>query len=255
MKKSLSSLNIVFLLLTIFSSYLSNSKLLNGSNMASVSREYHNLFTPAGYAFSIWGLIYLSLLAFVIYYGPFGKQKEKKEKLVANVGFWFILSCVSNSLWVFLWIYEYIFATVILMIILFFSLMKILDIIEKENTKEMQTKLFLKFPFSIYAGWISVALIADVAAYLTQINWDGFGISPVLWTLFVSIIAAIIHLFMLWKKHLPAFTIVSVWAFIAIAVANKEFNSMIYFIALTVAVFIFLNVLIYFFIKQRTVNA
>jgi hypothetical protein len=223
--------------------------------MASVSREYHNLFTPAGYAFSIWGLIYLSLLAFVIYYGPFGKQKEKKEKLVANVGFWFILSCVSNSLWVFLWIYEYIFATVILMIILFFSLMKILDIIEKENTKEMQTKLFLKFPFSIYAGWISVALIADVAAYLTQINWDGFGISPVLWTLFVSIIAAIIHLFMLWKKHLPAFTIVSVWAFIAIAVANKEFNSMIYFIALTVAVFIFLNVLIYFFIKQRTVNA
>lgn len=59
MKKTLQIANGFFLLFTIIFNYLSNTGIFNGKTIANVSNQCHNLFTPAGYAFSIWGLIYL----------------------------------------------------------------------------------------------------------------------------------------------------------------------------------------------------
>ena len=69
MKKSLPIANAIALIITVIINYLSNTGIFNGNTMGSVSAEYHNIFTPAGYAFSIWGLIYLGLFGFVIYTG------------------------------------------------------------------------------------------------------------------------------------------------------------------------------------------
>lgn len=244
-------LNMVALILTIGVNYLSNTGFFNNETMASISRKFQNLFTPAGYAFSIWGLIYLGLLGFVIYYGPFTKNTEAKEKTVSNIGWWFVISCVANCLWIVAWLYEYTLLTIPIMILIFISLMKIiLNNKEKIEAKELQTTIFLRWPFYIYSGWISVALIADVAAYLKKIEWSGFGFSETIWTIIMFSIATLIHLYMVWKRNMLSFAWVAVWALIAIAIANKNHNVTIYVSAIAAALFLALNAVTKMFIKK-----
>lgn len=169
-------LNMVALVVTVVVNYLSNTGIFNNETMATISAKFQNLFTPAGYAFSIWGLIYLGLFGFVIYYGPFSKNTDAKEKVILNVGWWFAISCVANSLWIFAWLYEYTFLSIPIMILLFISLLKIIGNNRKIiESKDLKTIIFLRLPFYIYSGWISVALIANVAAYLKKNTMVRFG--------------------------------------------------------------------------------
>lgn len=119
----------------------------------------------------------------------------------------------------------------------------------KYNSGNAQ-KWFINFPFQIYAGWVSVALIAAVAAWLTKIKWSGLGLSEVTWTIILIVIASIIHLFMTWKKNAPLFALVAVWALVAIAIANKEANQQVYLAALIAAGIIFISSCIKIFKKN-----
>ena len=246
-------LNMVALVVTIGVNYLSNTGIFNNETMATISAKFQNLFTPAGYAFSIWGLIYLGLLGFVIYFGPFTKNTDAKEKTVLNIGWWFTISCMANCLWVLTWLYEYTFLTIPIMVLLFISLLKIIGnnrgLIGSEDFK---TAIFFRLPFYIYSGWISVALIADVAAYLKKIQWSGFGISETVWTVVMFAVASIIHLYMVWKQDMTAFALVAVWALIAIAVANQHSNHTVYISAIITAIFIFVNACFQMFKKRTT---
>lgn len=247
-------LNMVALIITIGVNYLSNTGFFNNETMAIISGKFQNLFTPAGYAFSIWGLIYLALLGFVIYYGPFTNETDAKEKTVLSIGWWSSISCLANCLWVITWLYEYTFITIPIMILLFISLMKIItNNKETIEAKDLQTTLFLRLPFYIYSGWISVALIADVAAYLKKIEWSGFGFSETVWTIIMIVVAAVIHLYMVWKRDMVSFAFVAVWALVAIAVANQNFNNMVYNSAIATAVILAVNAIFKMFIK-RTEN-
>lgn len=243
MAKRFQILNLMALIATIGVNYLSNTGLINGETMASISAKYQNLFTPAGYAFSIWGLIYLGLLGFVIYYGPFTRNTEAKEKTVLNTGWWFVISCIANILWIFTWLHEYTLITIPVMVLLLVSLLKIIGnnrgLIE---SRDLKTAVFLRLPFYIYSGWVSVALIADIAAYLKKIQWPGFGIPETGWTVLMFIIAAAIHLYMIWKKNMSAFALVAVWALTAIAVANKSSHQTVYVSAVVTALFILVNI-------------
>ena len=256
MKKIFQISNAIALVATVIINYLSNTGVFNNETMATISAKYQNLFTPAGYAFSIWGLIYLGLFGFVIYYGPFTKETTHKNQVIEKVGWWFVISCIVNSFWVIAWLYEYTFITVLLMILLYISLLKIILNTKEELVKSsFQTTLFLKLPFYIYSGWISVALIADVAAYLKKVDWNGFGISETIWTVLIFCIATIIHLFMIWKRNMPTFGMVAVWALIAIAVANKSENDTIYLSAIIFSIFIFINAILHFLgSKKRKLN-
>lgn len=245
MVKQLKIVNMLALIATIVINYLSNTGIFNGETMSSISAKFQNLFTPAGYAFSIWGLIYLGLLGFVVYYGPFTKNTDAKDKTVANIGWWFVISCFANCLWIIAWLYEYTLLSIPIMIVLFISLLKIIqnnrNIIE---TRDIKTAVFVRWPFYIYSGWISVALIANISAYLKKTEWTGFGISETSWTLTLFVIAAMIHLYMIWKMNMSVFALVAVWALTAIAVANRDSNHTVYISAIVTAVFILLNIIL-----------
>ena len=251
MIKKLQIANGFFLVFTIIFNYLSNTGIFNGKTIANVSNEYQNLFTPSGYAFSIWGLIYLLLIGFVFYTGRslFKPAKNEADGFVEKVGWWFAISCLANCAWILTWLYGFTGVSVIVLFIAFISLLMILMEALKYNSNNAQ-KWFINFPFQIYAGWVSVALIAAVSAWLTKIGWDGWGISEITWTIILIIIASIIHLFMTWKKNAPIFALVAVWALVAIAMANKEVSDEIYFTALITAGIIFLSSVIKIFKKN-----
>ena len=242
MLKKLQIANGFFLVFTIIFNYLSNTGIFNGKTIANVSDQYHNLFTPAGYAFSIWGVIYLLLIGFVYYTGRslFNPSKNEADGFVEKIGWWFVVSCLANCAWILTWLYGYTGLSVIVLSIAFISLLIILMEALKYNSSTAQ-KWFINFPFQIYAGWVSVALIAAVAAWLTKIKWSAFEISEEKWTIVMIVIATIIHVVMIFKKNAPIFALVAVWALIAIAVANKEVSQYIYISALIAAGFIFIS--------------
>lgn len=242
MKKTLQIANVVALVITIVVNYLSNTGVFAGNTMKTISDKYHNYFTPAGYAFSIWGLIYIGLLAFVIYAGRGLFKKTEDAWPGVEIGWWFVISCVANSLWVVAWLYDYIGISVVLMIVLLFSLIKIILKTRMElDDLSLEKIAFVWWPFSLYSGWITVALIADLAAYLTKIKWNGFGISEIAWTIIMMIIAGIINLIITWKRNMREFALVGAWALVAIAVSNWNVEKSIAYSAITIAVILFIS--------------
>ena len=228
MKKVLQIANGIALGATIFINYLSNTGLMNNTTIGEISGGLRTLFTPAGYAFAIWGLIYLMLLGFAIYQGRSLIVKVRDDDFVNKIGWWFVLSCAANSAWVFSWIYGYTGISCVFIFLLLISLLKIVY----NNRMELwdapiSVIVFLWWPFVIYSGWVTVASIANVSAYLVKINWSGFGLSPALWTIIMISIASVVNLVITWKRNMSAFALVGAWALIAIGMANQSVETMV----------------------------
>jgi hypothetical protein len=68
------------------------------------------------------------------------------------------------------------------------------------------------YPFALYLGWISVATIANISVYLVSISWNGFGVSPVLWTMIMTGAAMILSLLRVVLRKDLVFLAVVVWA-------------------------------------------
>jgi hypothetical protein len=253
MKKLLSILNIFFFILMVILNYVSNTGIINGNTMATVSAKYENLFTPAGYAFSIWGLIYLGLLGFVIFQAWAVFKQKKFARVVGKVGWWFILSCLANISWIFAWLYEEIGISVLIMVFLLFCLIQIIRNTRMELDDEPLPVIgFLWWPFSAYSGWITVAFVANMAAYLTAIGWNGFGISGVTWTILLIIVAGVINLMITWARNMREFALVGVWALVAIAVANWNQHSAVVVAALGTAGILFFSSGIHGYMNRDT---
>lgn len=212
--------NIGAFLLTIIVNALANALPLNGKTTAEISDSYPTLFAPAGYVFSIWGIIYVLLLIFTVYQAL---PKLRESSFVNKIGFFFVLSSLANVVWLFLWHYEQIVSSVLPMFALLGALIIIYIRLEIGRTKvSAKEKIFVHVPFSVYLGWITVASIADVAAALKAVNWDGFGLGEVTWTVAMIVVALAITLAVIFTRRDVAFSLVIVWALIGIIVKQAE---------------------------------
>jgi len=207
-------LNLIAYLIVVTVNGLANALPLNGQTTGEISNRLNVLFTPAGYVFSIWGLIYLLLGIWVI--RQFPKSRRDLPVYQETSGL-FVLSSILNSLWIFLWHYEFFGLSVIVMLLLLLTLIRLYT-----KAKAADASFFDLLPFSVYLGWISVATIANISYYLTYIDWDGFGLSDSLWTFLLLIIATILALTFLKKEQDWVYPLVFVWAFIGIGVKNQN---------------------------------
>lgn len=253
MLRTLQITNAIALVPSILINYLSNLGVLNSSTISDISKRYDTLFSPAGYAYSIWGLIYLLLFAFVVYYGPLVKTSAPKELIICKIGVWFIISCLANSLWVLAWIYDHLLSSVVLMTILLISLIKNISVYIHHHTVEHKfIHLFFVTPFSIYLGQVSFALIANMAICLKKAQWGIFGTTQQeeYWTILLISIATFINMYILWKYSLYFTALVAVWALTAIAVSNKE-NNLLFTVLLFMDAFILVNIIIRFIMGRK----
>lgn len=255
MKQKLQIANGIALVFTIIMNYVSNTGVFDGNTMKSVSDSYWNLFTPAGYAFSIWGIIYLGLLGFVLYTGrTLFTQKEDNDTVVLEIGWWFVISCIGNSIWVVAWLYGYLLLSAVIMLVILFSLIKIVLNTRMElDFQPLHRYLLIYWPFAFYTGWISVAFIANIAGLLTLNKWDGFGISEVVWTIIMISIAGILNITVILTRNLREFGLVGIWALIAIAVSNSTKGSQdVVVAAYIVAAIIFITIAINGFKNRKS---
>ncbi len=217
-KRILQAGNVLAVIFTIVINALAVILPLNGKTTQELSDNLPNLFVPAGITFSIWSVIYILWIVFAFYQvRDFFKKDEIKMPFLEQITYLFILSSVANSAWIFLWHYEYVGLSLLMMIVLLVSLLLMYQRLNiGRSMVPMKEKLFVHVPMSVYLGWITVATIANVTAFLVSVNWDGFGIEPLLWTVLIIAVGTLLTFLMLVLRKDVAFSLVVLWAFFGI---------------------------------------
>ncbi len=202
---------------------LANSLPINGITTGQVSDSYPDLFAPAGITFAIWGLIYLLLAGYIVYqFGFFQADRgAAREELFQKVGIYFSISSVTNALWIFAWHYFVIWLSLLLMIVVLVCLIQIATRLSEEEFS-LKEKAFIRLPFSIYFGWITVATIANVTTFLVSINWGGFGLPDQFWMVLILLVGAAIGIARMRRDMDIAYGLVIVWAYAGIL--NKHIS-------------------------------
>lgn len=214
------TLVIVALLATIFVNYLANALPLNNRDTGSISDSFPVRFTPAGYVFAIWSVIYVGLIAYTIWQALPGQRDNARLRAI----FWpFILSCMANVTWLFSWHYGYYLLSALLMLILLGALIILYArLYPSFPTVSQAERWTTHIPFRIYLGWITVATIANLTIVLYAQGWRGAPLDAPLWAAIMIVVATVVGLFFAIRLRDAAYTAVLVWAFIGIYIKQGD---------------------------------
>ena len=242
-------ITIVVTVLTITVNGLANALPLNGQGTGEISDRFDIYFVPAGYVFSIWGLIYLGLVAFSIYQAlPAQRDNPLLKKIYT--AYW--IGNLANAVWIFLWHYEVFSLTLVMMLTILANLLYIYVQISKAGSDlDRNQKWFVKLPVSVYLGWISVATIANASQVLFFFGWGGWGISSAAWTVIMLIVASVLGLLMLWRENDIPYVLVLVWAFIGINNSQAD-TALVANVAWLASVLLILAVIVVYILKRRS---
>jgi hypothetical protein len=216
--------NVVLLLVTLVVNGLANALPLNGRSTGEISDSFGLVFVPAGYVFSIWGLIYLALAGFVVYQAlPAGRASPRAQA----PGWWFALTCVANTLWIVFWHYGAFVLTLVAMLTLLGALIVIyrrLAAVDASGVRRTVAEFWLvQAPFSLYLGWITIATIANVSAVLVWAGWRGAPLPDFVWAVLLIAVAAALTLRLTLRFRDAVYAGVAVWALVGIAVAQTAY--------------------------------
>ena len=236
---------------------LANTLPLNGIDTGAVSNAYPNLFAPAAYTFAIWGAIYVLLGTYTLYaLGLFHSRDNPTDgKLLRRVGIVFSISSLINAAWIFSWHYLVIPVSMVLMVLLLICLIYIRHTLQTQDLG-LREKLFIRLPFSIYLGWITVATIANATTLLVSLKWDGFGMSESLWTVIMLAVGAVIGIATAIRYKDAAYNLVLIWAYTGILVKHASAQGFAHqypavIIAAWVCIALFVLSLTYVIIRPR----
>ncbi len=247
MKDILRQISVILTILaTLVVNILANALPLNGLNTGQISDRFQVYFVPAGYVFSIWGLIYLGLIVFAVYQAL---PSQRENPRLRATGWWISLGGLANIAWIFLWHYEQFPLTLIAMLVLLATLIvTYLRLGIGRTPASAAERWAVRLLFSIYLGWITVATVANVTSLLDYLNWDGFGVAPEVWMGIVLAAVLAITALVSFTRRDVAFALVILWALAGIslkhaAVALVAIPTWITFglVALTLAMAIFLR--------------
>lgn len=251
-QKALLITNTISLVFTLVMNGLAGSGVYNGKSVADVSAKYDTLFAPAGYAFAIWGVIYLLLISFVACQW-FEWIKDKQDENLFKTGLWFTAGNIANGIWIYAWINEMMGLSVVLILLLLFTLVVLTVRLRLEIwDAPVRTIAFVWWPICIYIGWIIVATVANISAFLVSLNWEGSFLPASTWTVVMIVATAVIYLLLIYFRNMREAAMVGVWALIAITVRQWQLQQSIVIAAIVAAVILFLAVSIHGYVNRNT---
>ena len=214
--------NLVAIVAAFGTNVAANIAPIKGLNIGEISNTLFKdvLITPASYAFAIWGVIYLGLFSFAIYQVL---PNQRQNPHLHRVSYFLVASSLAQIAWVFFFLSRWFLLSLLAMIGILIPLIVVtqrLGIGKKKFSR--RDKWLIQIPISIYLAWISVATIVNTATVLYHRGWNGWGISPQLWTVGVLILAGILGAWMSAVRRDTAFVLVYLWALCAIALRHLE---------------------------------
>ena len=198
----------------IIFNYLAAIGALGGIDTGAISDKYPTRITPAGYAFAIWSLIYLGLIAFSIYQAlPKNAERFRSLRTV------YILSCAANCAWLYFWHSEAILVCLLVIFILLGSLAVIN--VQLQKTETMGEYWLAKAPFGIYFGWVTAATILNATIALVYLNVRVSDAAKNILGAGLILIAAALGVIIRFKLTNYFYPLAIAWALTAIAVKQS----------------------------------
>ena len=200
---------------------LANILPLNGIGTGELSDLYPNLFVPAGITFSVWGVIYLFLACFSVYSIIAVFKASIDASFLSEINIWFLVSGIANIGWIFAWHWKRLSLSLLFMALILASL--IIIYLKLSNTVPQSKIVYIltRLPFSIYLGWITVATIANITAFLVNLNLKGYFLSEEAWTVIVITAAVIITCLIIVTRRDIGYSLVVIWALLGIVIKRS----------------------------------
>ncbi len=209
---------VVAVVATIAINGLANALPINGLTTGEISDSFPVYFTPDGYVFGIWGLIYAGLIAYAIYQAL---PAQRLSPRLRSIRIPFLVGSLANIAWIIFWHYQVFLLTLVAMLALLGSLIAIYGRLRiGRSSPPAIERWVVDLPFSIYLGWITVATVANATVLLSYLNWNGFGVSEEVWLALVLAVALVIATVMALTRRDVAYLLVLAWAFAGIGVKH-----------------------------------
>ncbi len=219
---------------TIVFNGLATTGRLNGVMTNEISDRYPTVVTPAGYAFSIWGLIYFGMIAFTIY-----QLLPSKLVRFRNIRTLYIVSCVFNCGWLYFW-HQYSIGICVVLILGLLATLALINI-KLKDAQSVRDAVFTKAPFGIYFGWVTAAAIVNFVLYLKYI---GVEMSDSSWNLLGGgclILATLVALLVRVKLRNFFYPLAIAWAITGIAIQQRGNTAVILTAAICVVISLVLS--------------
>lgn len=211
-------ITLILFITTLVVNGLGGSGQINNMSQADISALYPTLITPAPFAFSIWGLIY-SLVAISVLLLIIKKNDSYMEESLKKISPYFWLSSVLNMAWIVAFSYDLIGLSTVFILALLLSLTRLLQVLPKKPIKEAW---LLPVTFGLYSGWLLIASVVNIAAFLVKLDWTGLGLSPEIWSILILIVAVGIAFYMASKLTNAFIFLPLAWAYIGIYVRHTS---------------------------------
>ena len=218
--RSASLVNLILFSSVLVFNYLANQLPLGGVTQRELAAEYQLLLTPAGYAFSIWGFIYLGLTVYIV---SQALPQLRSERQIRSLDGPFRISCLCNIGWLFAWHHRAVMISVFLMLGLLLSLgwaYRSLD--KRRGIHRSIAEGIIERTFSLYLGWVSVAMTLNLSIFFSQLGWSGLPLNPQTWATILLVLLSILFLTLAIPRRDFALLFVLAWASLGIFVKNRE---------------------------------
>lgn len=166
---------------------------------------------PAGYAFSIWSVIYLWLFVHAVY--GLWKRRDDPDWVVTS---WPLTGSLAvGSFWLYIAPQAPVFATVSIIVMAALALVAFL------RADTFADRWTLAAPLAIYAGWLSAASAVSLGIVLAGYGWLSDTASALAMLALVLVVAITVQ----WRQpRMPVYGLTVLWALLGVAVANWGAN-------------------------------
>ncbi|SCU26660.1 Uncharacterised protein [Staphylococcus xylosus] len=215
---------------------------ISGSNIGSIANDEQAIIQPAGFAFAIWGLIYILILIWLI---KLFKMGIIVKEIVHRLKYLPIINFLLNSLWIIVYTQQWFLVSVIVILALLYNICRIYVILSDYPG-------YNRFPFSIYLGWTTVATIVNIFSLALNNDLKSIlGLNELTWTIFAIILATLITYFIAISFRDWLFPLVVIWPFFGIYVENRN-NYLILDITLFLVTLLLLIITVIVILKRSS---
>ena len=210
--------NVVFAVAQVVLSGLAGAGLLGGRTTGEIADDYPTLVGPAGYAFAIWGLIFLSCLAYAAYQAS---PDRREDPLLRKIGWWTVSAFAGNSLWLLAFHAErFLLAGALILSILLSLTGAFVGIVRFGRRRSIsgEERWLVEAPIGVFFGWITAASAVNAAQVLVAYGFDGWGfLAEAQWSVALLLLGGLFASLVTAASGSAAYALAVVWALAAIA--------------------------------------
>jgi hypothetical protein len=148
--------------------------LLFGVSVGEVSDRNGTSVVPAGYAFSIWGVIFALCLAYAVYQAL---PRERENPLLRRVGWFSAGAFLLNGLWTFVFPAQLFIASQVVILGVFLCAGAAFLLVSRPAGKyvvSLAGRWLVALPLGLLFGWITAATLVGFATTLAGVGaFDG----------------------------------------------------------------------------------